>query len=31
MSSAADDLLAFKDYDDIAVSQPKKVIEDGKK
>lgn len=28
MSGAADDLLAFKDFDDIAVSQPKKVIED---
>lgn len=31
MSSATDDLLAFKDYDDIAVNQPKKVIDDGKK
>ena len=31
MASAADDLLAFKDYDDIAVNQPKKVINDGRK
>lgn len=30
MSSATDDLLAFKDFDDIAVNQPKKVINDGK-
>lgn len=29
--SATDDLLAFKDYDEMAVNQPKKVIEDGRK